>query len=237
MYRHKELLGFCLASFLFFAACGSSSNSPGVSVQETITPEGGEVVLQEAGVRLSVPPGAVADDINVKITVVKQTVAGSPVTELYKLEPSGIVFETPVTLTINVAEEMRSENLYLAKVVDGRPLGVKGFNYNQADGTLTAELYSFSIYGGFSFSDDEDCEECTWVNCGTEVVACENDIHCDAILDCYDSCYPDELQWECIDMCVGDHPDGEFLFDNLYDCTYENCNFCIDRDEDIIDMH
>ncbi len=237
MNRHTRFFALILPMIQFFAACGSrSSSSSGEPFKTVITPQGGEVVMEEEGVNIHVPPGAVNDDIEISITVVQGNVSGNLVTNLYKLEPAGIVFETPVTLTIKVPEEMRSKNIYLAKVVDGRPLGVKGFRYNEVDGTLSAELHSFSIYGGFSLSGDEDCEECTSAYCGEELGDCLNDTHCEAILECYDSCYPEKPQWSCIAECKTNHPEGQIIFDVLHDCVKDECYFCIERDQDIIDI-
>lgn len=67
-----------------------------VSVQQTITPSGGFIMLPASGLIMYFPQGAVASDVSVTVTARK----GNRV--LYSFAPHGITFNTPVYVLQNV---------------------------------------------------------------------------------------------------------------------------------------
>ncbi|MBI3073250.1 MAG: hypothetical protein HYY84_14145 [Deltaproteobacteria bacterium] len=94
---------FVIASFaLFGSACGKKTTPSDVVGQGTVTPEdGGTVATSDGTLTLSFPPGAVdaAVEITVRAVAAPAVFVGSVV---YRLEPSGITFATPIQLTRTV---------------------------------------------------------------------------------------------------------------------------------------
>lgn len=70
----------------------------GEAVKKTIGQEGGTLTSQDNRIQMSVPAGALAAPTEVSIQQVSNTLPGSPC-PTYRLQPEGIEFQKPVTLT------------------------------------------------------------------------------------------------------------------------------------------
>ena len=225
------VIGFGVVLLLSCGNTGSSSSSR--SVRGIITVEGGEIVTDDGDARLSFPPGAVTDDTEVTIVVDTQSQLQNLVTDLYELSPSGVQFQEPVTLTIIVGASSRAADVFLAKVVDGQPVAVEGYQYNRSNGELTADLTSFSDYGGFAIGDTDQCTACTEAQCSEPLQACEGDPDCSAVLECFSLCIEDDGDaGDCVETCSDAHPAGLDLFDAVGTCVQENCSVCLDEGGD-----
>ncbi|MCP3917302.1 MAG: PKD domain-containing protein [bacterium] len=104
------------------AACGGSSSSSGSSSNASnpdsatldVGPEGGVLEVSQPsrplfGVRVTVPPGALTDNIQLRVTEVRQTVLpsddGHPSGLTIELEPAGTVFQSPIHVTLPYFDE------------------------------------------------------------------------------------------------------------------------------------
>lgn len=104
MLRTTVWRSLCLVVVLMFVAgCGSEDPPAGPSPASTITSAGGRASLtMPAG---ALPPGVSAADIRITELApadLPQASNGSPVLGGVRLEPDGLVFNTPVTLTLTV---------------------------------------------------------------------------------------------------------------------------------------
>ncbi len=88
---------------LILAACGSDDPGSGgtPSAVHIVASEGGIVRSSDGIFRLEIPPGALAEDTDISITIVprgkwpEEVVDAPPLAALYDIEPDGLVFSTP----------------------------------------------------------------------------------------------------------------------------------------------
>jgi hypothetical protein len=113
------------------AACGSTSHTPdagaadpdagetapdvppaGRTASGRIGPAGGELVLDD--LELQVPPGAVNAETEITVTVTDEPVPGSftGFSPVYRFEPEGTVFETPVTVRLPFAGDRETATVF-----------------------------------------------------------------------------------------------------------------------------
>src|SRR5262245_29895570 len=97
-------LVFVVAPLALALACGSSdgSDSPAPAGSATVGSTGG--VVEGAGVRLTVPEGAIEQGVTIAIAVGTPDVAPPDgyvaVSPIYVFTPDGLVFQKPVTIEI-----------------------------------------------------------------------------------------------------------------------------------------
>lgn len=90
------------------AACGDDGGD-GPSDALISAAEGGEVASADGAFKLVVPPGALAEDTRISITLVPeaewpaQTAEHPPVSSVYELEPDGLAFATPARVMHTLA--------------------------------------------------------------------------------------------------------------------------------------
>jgi hypothetical protein len=98
-----------------FLACGSDGGAPieespnlGASTEKLITAaDGGDVMLPEAGVKLSIPAGALGADTMISAEVIskKELVDAAQLAgNVLEFGPNGTTFEQPVTLELDASE-------------------------------------------------------------------------------------------------------------------------------------
>ncbi len=218
---------------LGLSACDSDSEA-GPSVTETVPVTGGEVAIPDGRARLVIPPGALAQDQEITVTVVSGSGVSNLATDLIELGPTGLVFQTPVTLVIPVPAGVATEGLYLAKLIGGQPVAVTGSRFSTATRELQGELTSFSRYGGFKPAtpdDIADCRDCAETYCGPQVEACNAQPDCQDILGCIDNCIPTGAAPEtCFETCRAQDPEGHALFDTMMSCAMQHCSHCLEGD-------
>lgn len=116
MTRTLRATALVLALVLVAAACGSgddgdSDEAEGLDLEPEAlirADEGGSVGLPDGSVQLDVPPGALAEDTTISVSEVPRSeypeeladVDSIVINDLYRLEPDGLEFATPATLTI-----------------------------------------------------------------------------------------------------------------------------------------
>jgi hypothetical protein len=69
------------------------------------------------------------------------------------------------------------------------------------------------------------CQECVEGACGADWTACEADADCAEIFQCFvdQNCEATPEPRACADDCVAQSPDGETLFNPVFDCADSNC--------------
>jgi hypothetical protein len=125
----------------------------GLPASATIGATGGTLTSSDGGITITVPAGAVDGDTEFTITAMGKP-AGNAVA-VYKLEPEGMTFDPPVTLTFDAPEDEVSR-------ISIEGLGIA---YHNADGqwewlgeavcdtgnrTLSVDIAHFSIFGMFA---------------------------------------------------------------------------------------
>jgi hypothetical protein len=158
--------------------CGGGGTSKtvgtGASTTATIGPEGGQISLE--GAALTIPPGALATSVDIKLT--SSTVAVPKfqmAAPLYVFEPDNLQFAKPASITITAPAGLKATTMLLSTVHAGGP-GVTWFKdlKGTASGqTITGSLRHFS---GVTAADLLPCEEkqeekdCPTLKCGDHVV-------------------------------------------------------------------
>lgn len=144
------------------------------SAPTTITSDDGVVTLE-------LPRGALADDVDIRIT--PSTTPHDGVLEgfVYAFEPSGLVFEEPVTLRFDVSgldPAPADGELEIGLVTDlydetgGRIEGIQHFDTTVGEGTLETTIEHFSAYVvGFGFPRNASYDPATWVMADQSTVA------------------------------------------------------------------
>ncbi len=125
----KSIRPFCWIMLLLIVSACSKKDTPGTeepgpdpspgtptvteagvpdatpAVQKVIGATGGSLVSQDGGMTVTVPAGAFKTDQTVKIKRISSTnpLGGG---QGYRIEPHGITFEKPVTLTIKAGDSL-----------------------------------------------------------------------------------------------------------------------------------
>src|SRR5687768_11259998 len=104
------VVGFALVALI--AACSSSETGgppsadagAGPVVAQVVGAKGGTVTSADQRLKLDIPEGALASDVEIKITAVTTPPAGG-VGAAYDIQPDGLVFATPALLEYRFREE------------------------------------------------------------------------------------------------------------------------------------
>ena len=142
-------------------ACGSSGDggggmteSPdlGASVEKMVTAaDGGEVALAEAGVKLSIPGGALAKDTMISAEVVSKmglNDADTVVGNVVEFGPDGLTFDKPAMLELAVGDAKIPSNakVSLAWYDEDNKAWVDLPGSSMADGMVVAETTHFTMF-------------------------------------------------------------------------------------------
>ncbi|MDZ4724701.1 MAG: FG-GAP-like repeat-containing protein [Leptospira sp.] len=92
----------------------TSDTSNGESTTATVTASGGTVSSSDGSINLQIPAGALTDTRQITISTNSAPIGNVPegyeiVTKILKFEPSGLVFQKPVTLTLNYDQKDMEE--------------------------------------------------------------------------------------------------------------------------------
>ena len=96
-------------------ACGGGSDTPAtVSSSASIGAAGGEIVIGAGRFRLTVPPGALAAATTITATELKASEVPADLRSVeadmvYRLEPTGLAFSAPVTVTVSLPPSANGE--------------------------------------------------------------------------------------------------------------------------------
>lgn len=149
-----------LALGLFAAGCdagsGADTGGSGETVRGTIGAAGGELVGQPgtamAGVRLTIPAGALAADTEIEIAPAGEA-AALPVTAvrcgpMFALRPAGLALAAPAALTLPFSEEtvtdqLRFDDQVKVWVSDGTKWGQQ-LQTDSASGAVTVQIEALS---------------------------------------------------------------------------------------------
>ena len=100
------------------------------STSGSIGPEGGSFILRGPGVawfKLTIPPNALAVPTKLRITrSVRPPVSLAPASDGYAIEPTGIEFAVPVSVTVPLNANQVSTGLYWSRDVCSEPVWVTG---------------------------------------------------------------------------------------------------------------
>jgi Cys-rich repeat protein len=145
----------------------------------SIGPSGGQVVSADGDATLIVDEGALAQTEEIWVQVNRKASRDSLVSPLYEFGPSGLVFEKPVTLMIEVA----GDDVVLAFADPARPIPLH--NSTRDGDVVQGSLLHFSSYGCFNHGapcmSDQDClqgELCDQNVCTTPNNGCVTDADC-----------------------------------------------------------
>lgn len=108
----------------------------------TVTSDGGELVFAD-GIVLDVPAGAVADEVTLSVTLTEEPVPAPYVglSPLYRFEPAGQVFETPITVHLPFEGDDAEARAYWSNGHDGY-LQPAGTLVENGVASLTVEHFS-----------------------------------------------------------------------------------------------
>jgi hypothetical protein len=136
----NRILHCLLACGLLAAGCGSKTAA--IAPATKIGSAGGTVTAP-GGLRLDIPAGALASDTQIRVTTSADgaPTAAGPITALYRFEPSGLVFRSPVQVTIPLPAGISAASVYWS--LAGRP-GWRALETHLASGAVTALTTHFS---------------------------------------------------------------------------------------------
>lgn len=144
--RYLTALSLLLASFAAIPAC-SSDPDEAAAVSSTTTrisaKDGGKVEDPSGKATLTIPPGALAEDTDISLSVFSAT--NDTVTAIYDFGPDGLAFLEPATLEINVdAATIGDKSVAVALETDGQFVALSGSSY--ANGVASAKVEHFSKF-------------------------------------------------------------------------------------------
>ncbi len=157
MRRH--LLVLITALVLVAGACGGDGNddAAGSEVGVMVGSSGGEVTSSDGRLSLSIPSGALDDDVEISIDPVRRAewpedIAETEPLALYRLEPDGLGFSEPVGIVLNldaiVSDGAVTVPILASRSSDGEPSLLD----TEAQIDLDAETVSVSsLIGHFSW--------------------------------------------------------------------------------------
>jgi hypothetical protein len=159
MIRNRFAAGLILLATSWTVACSSDDNSgPATSTPSTTritAAAGGTVTDPRRNTSLVIPPGALAKDTDITLTILPKS--GNAVVEISEFGPDGLTFLKPATLSIKAAASLApvGQSLILGVKEGGEFKALPGSSY--ANGVGTGPLTHFSQYsfflGGGSGSD------------------------------------------------------------------------------------
>ena len=153
-YATYVLLIIAIISSLLVGCGGGSSSgeSAPVSNGTIIGTAGGEVGSADNRVTLSIPAGALSADTEISVVPDSAVGNGSLVTP-YVFKPAGIVFDKPVTITMNYQDSDIPQGADPAAIVLARQYNgyfwrtINNTSVDTSAKTLSAEVNGFSTYG------------------------------------------------------------------------------------------
>ncbi len=169
--RQIPLFRLIILSFLLciFAACGGGGGGGGGDSDETDEPSttvgiSGGIVEDDKGAKISIPEGALSENYDISISSYTDNddlPAGcAPMLEMrgaVSLEPEGLTFSKPVTLTVPVSEYMepRTQFPLLYWNESEQVWEQTAFIATVADNgmSFSADVTHFSEYGGWAIED------------------------------------------------------------------------------------
>lgn len=106
-------VGVCII-FTHCSDSGTNSDNQKTEPENLIDPEGGTVVSDDGLFELTIPEGALEEEVGITITKSSVNDNGSiidlPVKSVYQLEPSGLQFLKPITYTLNLNNTIKQKN-------------------------------------------------------------------------------------------------------------------------------
>ncbi|MBW2686922.1 MAG: hypothetical protein JRE19_13555 [Deltaproteobacteria bacterium] len=132
-----------------------SRDGPVIDYAGTVGPDGGVVEIHNGRVKLDFPPGAVSEDIHIRVSpLVNVGVPGMVTPTAFDFGPDGSVFAEPVTLTLGYNQSEipdgveESELIMLASSHDSAEMVlVPGSTVDPVANTITATISGFTVYG------------------------------------------------------------------------------------------
>jgi len=120
--------------------------------EQKIDQSGGTLNSDDGLALLDVPSGALESEQTLTITKSETYPSGVITDTVYTFGPNGLVFQSPVTLTIQYAEEnlsegMSEQSLWLAELVDGSWRRIGDSLVDGDANTVTANVNGFSSFG------------------------------------------------------------------------------------------
>jgi hypothetical protein len=184
---------------------GAGANTP-TPESKVVTPsEGGVLAASDGDATLTVPPGAVAADVELTLEVVAPTSdSAGPV---YRFGPASTVFEIAATLRVSTAAitPPADSELMLAKKVDGVWIGV-----GDAVAISGAIEGPVTTLGDFAIVAVEAPASPCEASCTDQPgAACCTACGCEAEIACYPTC-PAGSYWDCEIGCC---------FDESFNCV------------------
>lgn len=212
------------------AACSSNNKSQSdagqASVTVTVGQEGGEVAGPN-GVGLSIPPGALDQDVEITISVTTtgfETLPAVSEGEVFAFEPHGLTFNSPVTISIPHSSSVPDEvAMYTASL---------GSDWSKLTATKGAAALQVEVdHFSFFFNGREVCglyrQECCTTADGSDGACAGDSLTCvdDRCLECGfagevccggSTCHVQDGQTLTCggdDYCQYPYPDGGFVPD------------------------
>jgi N-acetylneuraminic acid mutarotase len=144
------LFVFVLISCLITACGGGGGNGGGSGTTNGIGPAGGTVTSSDAMASVTIPAGALSQEIAITVEAVSSPVSGN-IGTAYEFGPSGTVFSQAVTISITYDETTllpgQELNLKLAKLVNNQWQQDPNSSVDQGKNVVSGSTNSFSIYG------------------------------------------------------------------------------------------
>jgi hypothetical protein len=154
---------------------GDDSGSPQVTTVHVTAAAGGTVADPSGNTTLVIPPGALAADVDITLTVLPKS--GAAVVDVSEFGPDGLQFSVPVTLTIKADASLAPKDKTLAVALhDGTDFkAIAGSTFSS--GAASAQITHFSKYsvvvidGQVVIQPPESCAEAksTFAACGGDI--------------------------------------------------------------------
>ena len=130
--------------FALVAACAETEAPPLTPGAAVVGPGGGSFAL--LGVGLTVPPGALAQSVELRVSYAEQEVPADPLrrSRVYRFEPGGLRFQFPITVAIPLSAPSTSPRIQWSR--DGELLAFEAHPTRVVDDRAVAEVDHFS-YG------------------------------------------------------------------------------------------
>lgn len=222
-----------ISFFAFMAACdssgddsaadpGSSSGAPQFG-SAVIDSSGGTVQSNDGKVRVSFDEGVLDEETPVSI----ESQSGDHsdlLTDLYTLEPSGMTFDSPVSINFILDKEYETGSVAVARFDSGSPEVLD--NSSHWGNAVRVELNSFSTYGAVSVSSSPELtDRCEEVTVGGKPCNDENaDEACTKFPDLpgtSEAAFDSSIDFVPDYLCVCEQ--GDATFGNMRACWNEQC--------------
>jgi hypothetical protein len=149
--HRRALLGSFFVIGLVAACGGGNGASGGATPSATIGPSGG--VVEEEGIRLTIPAGALTEDVTISVAAAPEIAPSdgyAALSSVFLFTPDGLVFRTPAVVEI----AFRGDGAGAAVVWSSATAGVEELASTASAGSMTASVLHFSR--GFVGRRDRD---------------------------------------------------------------------------------